>query len=147
MTKAPPHHTRWVAVGGVVAAGVALVRARSLRWGATYEELNTALPGDELVPDADLTATRAVTVDAGAGDVWPWIAQLGQGRGGFYSYDVLENLVGLDIHSADRIVPEWQGIEVGDEVKFPSPGRHERGSRRTRTSPGPARRHPGNAPV
>jgi hypothetical protein len=122
MTKAPPHHTRSVArsvaVGGVVAAGVALLRARSLRWGATYEELNTALPGDELVPDADLTATRAVTVGASAGDVWPWIAQLGQGRGGFYSYDVLENLVGLDIHSADRIVPEWQGIDVGDEVKF-----------------------------
>jgi hypothetical protein len=50
--------------------------------------------------------------------VWPWIAQLGEGRGGFYSYDFLENLVGLDIHSAERIVSEWQPIEVGDEVKF-----------------------------
>ena len=69
------------------------------------------------MPDADLTATRAVTVDAGADGVWPWIAQLGQGRGGS-SYDVLENLVGLDIHSAERIVSEWQAIEVGDEVKF-----------------------------
>ena len=102
----------------MVAAGVALLRARSLRWGASDEELNIALPGDELVPDADLIATRAVTVGAGADGVWPWIAQLGQGRGGFYSYDFLENLVGLDIHSADRIVPEWQGIDVGDEVKF-----------------------------
>ena len=109
---------RTVAAGGAAAIVVAALRARSLRWGATDEELNTALPGDELVPHADLTATRAVTVDAGADDVWPWIAQLGQGRGGFYSYDVLENLVGLDIHSADRIVPEWQGIDVGDEVKF-----------------------------
>ena len=109
---------RTVAAGGAAAIVVAALRARSLRWGATHEELDTALPGDELVPHADLTATRAVTVDAGADDVWPWIAQLGQGRGGFYSYDVLENLVGLDIHSADRIVPEWQGIEVGDEVKF-----------------------------
>jgi hypothetical protein len=129
MTEAPPRRTRaaapWrrpvarsVAVGGVVAAGVALLRTRSLSWGATDEELNIALPGDELVPDADLTATRAVTVDAGADGVWPWIAQLGQGRGGFYSYDFLENLVGLDIHSAERIVPEWQAIEVGDEVKF-----------------------------
>jgi hypothetical protein len=89
-----------------------------LRWGATDEELNIALPGDELVPDADLTATRAVTVEAGADAVWPWIAQLGQGRGGFYSYDFLENLAGLDIHSAERVVPEWQAIEVGDEVKF-----------------------------
>jgi hypothetical protein len=48
--------------------------------------------------------------------VWPWIAQLGQGRGGFYSYDRLENLVGCDIHSADRIVPEWQDVAVGDEL-------------------------------
>ena len=70
------------------------------------------------MPDADLTATRAVTVEAGVDGVWPWIAQLGQGRGGFYSYDFLENLVGLDIHSAERIVSEWQAIEVGDEVRF-----------------------------
>jgi hypothetical protein len=129
MTKAPPRPTRattrWrravarsVAVGGVAATGVALLRARSLRWGATDEELNIALPGDELVTDADLTATRAVTVDSDAKGVWPWIAQLGQGRGGFYSYDFLENLVGLDIHSADRIVLEWQGIDIGDEVRF-----------------------------
>ncbi len=89
-----------------------------MRWGASDEELKIALPGDELVPDADLTATRAVTVEAGVDGVWPWIAQLGQGRGGFYSYDFLENLVGLDIHSAERIVSEWQAIEVGDEVRF-----------------------------
>ena len=89
-----------------------------MSWGATIEEVRSALPGDELVPDADLTATRAITIDAGAEGVWPWIAQLGQGRGGFYSYDFLENLVGLDIHSAEGIVPEWQGIEVGDEVRF-----------------------------
>ena len=56
---------------------------------------------------ADLTATRAVTIRAGADVVWPWIAQLGQGRGGFYSYDFLENLVGCDIHSAERVVAEW----------------------------------------
>jgi hypothetical protein len=87
-----------------------------LRWGATDGELKVALLGDELVPDADLTATRAVTVRAGADGVWPWIAQLGQGRGGFYSYDVLENLVGCDIHSAERVVPEWQSIDVGDAV-------------------------------
>jgi hypothetical protein len=114
-------HRRWlnarlVAVGGVVAAGVALVRARCLRWGATDEELQVVLPGDALVGAADLTATRAVTVGAGAGEVWPWIAQLGQGRGGFYSYDCVENLVGCDIHSAERVVAEWQSIAVGDAV-------------------------------
>jgi hypothetical protein len=109
---------RSVVAGGAVAVSVALLRARYLRWGATDEEVNLVLPGDELVPHADLTATRAVTVAAAAGGVWPWIAQLGQGRGGFYSYDFLENLVGCDIHSADRIVPEWQPIDVGDEVNL-----------------------------
>jgi hypothetical protein len=63
-------------------------------------------------------ATRAITVHAPAAQVWPWIAQLGQGRGGFYSYDTLENLVGCDIHSADRIVPQWQDLKVGDQVKL-----------------------------
>jgi hypothetical protein len=87
-----------------------------LRWGATDDELNDTLPGDGLVPAADLTATRAVTVHAPADRVWPWLAQLGQGRGGFYSYDLLENLVGCDIHSAERVVPEWQSIGVGDAV-------------------------------
>jgi hypothetical protein len=107
---------RLVAVGGAVAAGIAVVRARYLRWGATDVELKAVLPGDELVPDADLTATRAITVRAAADVVWPWIAQLGQGRGGFYSYDFLENLMGCDIHTAARVVPEWQSIDVGDTI-------------------------------
>jgi hypothetical protein len=89
-----------------------------LRWGATDDEVEAILPGDDLVSDANVTATRAVTVRAAVADVWPWIAQLGQGRGGFYSYDFLENLVGCDMHSADRIVPEWQSIDVGAEVKL-----------------------------
>jgi hypothetical protein len=107
-----------IALGSAAAAAIAFLRGRYLRWGATDEEAYMALAGDELLPDADLTATRAVTVRAAAAGVWPWIAQLGQGRGGFYSYDFLENLVGCDIHSADRIVPEWQDISVGDEVRF-----------------------------
>ena len=69
--------------------------------------------------EPDLTATRAITVRASADQVWPWIAQLGQGRGGFYSYDVLENLVGCDIHSADRIVPEWQALAAGRRGQAP----------------------------
>jgi len=91
-------------------------RHRQLRWGATDLELEQSLPGDGLIANADLSATRAITVRASAAQVWPWIAQLGQGRGGFYSYDFLENLVGCDIQSADAIVPEWQGIGVGDNV-------------------------------
>jgi hypothetical protein len=108
-----------VAAAGISAAATYVVIARpQLSWGATDEESHASLPGDELIGRADLTATRAITIHATAEQVWPWIAQLGQGRGGFYSYDYLENLIGCDIHSADRIVPEWQDVRVGDQVRF-----------------------------
>lgn len=109
---------------GLVALGIAtwdyilFGRSRQLRWGAADEDVATTLPGDEIVPDADLTATRCITIQRRTADVWPWIAQLGQGRGGLYSYDGLENLVGCDIHSADRIVPEWQSVQVGDQMRL-----------------------------
>ncbi len=108
----------FTAIGGGLAAYVLLVRPRQLRWGATDQESGSPLPGDDLIPSPNLAATRAVSVRASAEQVWPWIAQLGQGRGGFYSYDALENLVGCDIHSADGIVPEWQAIAVGDTVNL-----------------------------
>ena len=104
------------AVIGSAAAYFLVVRPWQLRWGATDEERGVTLDGDDLLPNPDLVATRAITVHALADQVWPWIAQLGQGRGGFYSYDALENLVGCDIHSADRVVPEWQDLKVGDQV-------------------------------
>jgi len=112
-----PRHLGAV-TGGAVVAYVLLGRTRQLRWGATDQEVSKPLPGDDFIPLADLTATRAITIRAAVDEVWPWIAQLGQGRGGFYSYDFVENLVGCDIHSADRIVPEWQALEVGDAVKL-----------------------------
>jgi hypothetical protein len=105
-------------IGGAATAYTLLARRWQLRWGTTDKESEEQLPGDDLIENADITATRAITIRASADQVWPWIAQLGQGRGGFYSYDFLENLVGCDIHSADRIVPEWQDVEVGDEVRF-----------------------------
>jgi hypothetical protein len=107
-----------IGIGGAVAAYVLLARPRQLRWGATDQESDGPLPGDDFIANPGLSATRAISVRASADRVWPWIAQLGQGRGGFYSYDFLENLVGCDIHSADRIVPEWQDVAVGDEVKL-----------------------------
>lgn len=97
---------------------VLLARPWYLHWGATDDERGMALPGDELIREPDLEATRAITVRASAVDVWPWIAQLGQGRGGFYSYEALENLVGCDIQNADSVVPEWQTVAVGDEVRL-----------------------------
>jgi len=99
-------------------AAVPLIRLghqRQLTWGATPQEVAGMLPGDELGP-ADLVATRAIDIDAPPSAVWPWLVQMGQGRGGFYSYDALENLVGLGIHSAERIEPQWQGLAVGDPV-------------------------------
>jgi hypothetical protein len=94
------------------------MRFRYLRWGATHQEVGCSLPGDDLIPNADMVATRAITIRAAADRVWPWIAQLGQGRGGFYSYDWLENLVGCNIHSSDRVLLELQDIKVGDEIRL-----------------------------
>lgn len=111
-----------VATGALTAAAVAgtvaTLRSRALRWGATRTEVDSALPGDDLIVHPGLCATRAITIRADAAAVWPWVAQLGQGRGGFYSYDALENLIGCNIHSADVIVPEWQSIAVGDEIRL-----------------------------
>jgi hypothetical protein len=112
-----------MAACGVVLGLTMLGRARFLRWGATSDEVRDDLPGDDLVTDADLVATRALTMRCTSDAAWPWIAQLGQGRGGFYSYDFLENLAGCDIQSADRIVAAWQRVCVGDEVRlFPDGG-------------------------
>jgi hypothetical protein len=98
-----------------------LLRRASLRWGASEAEIDLVLPGDDLLAQAHLCATRAITITATPEAIWPWIAQLGQGRGGFYSYDFLENLVGGDIHSADRIAEEWQNIGVGEQINL-APG-------------------------
>ena len=113
-----PRYVGVTAIAGAAAAYILLARSRLLRSGATDQEFDQSLPGDDLIGHADLTATRAITIRASAEQVWPWIAHLGQGRGGFYSYDFLENLMGCGIHSADRIVREWQDAEVGDEVRL-----------------------------
>ena len=103
-------------------AGVAAVAYRRCfdpwhqRWGATDGELGLRLPGDELLAGPAHQITRAITIEASREDVWPWLVQLGADRGGFYTYDWLENLFGLDIHNADDIVDEWQDLEVGDVV-------------------------------
>jgi hypothetical protein len=90
------------------------MRGRVVNWGATPDEVSARMPGDELLEDADLTATRAITVDAPPSSIWPWLAQMGVGRGGAYTYDWIERLFGLDIHNVDRIVPELQNLQVGD---------------------------------
>ncbi len=108
--------------GAALAAGAGAVaypvffRRRCLSWGATAEEMSRKLPGDELLTDPDIVSTRAVTIDAPAGAVWPWLVQMGSGRGGAYTYDWIENLFGLGMHSADEILPQFQDLKVGDEL-------------------------------
>ena len=110
---------RWLLPATVTVAAVGALRALSgwhERWGATAEELSASLPGDDLVAEPASQSTRAITVRAPSAAVWPWVVQLGADRAGFYSYDWLENLFGLGIHSADEVVPEWQHRAVGDLV-------------------------------
>lgn len=111
--------TRGMIAAATTVLGVALyprVRRGGLTCGATEEEVRATLPGDELLTVTDLVATRAVSIGAAPADVWPWLAQMGSGRGGLYSYDRLENLLGCDMHSADDVVAQWQDIRVGDLV-------------------------------
>lgn len=81
------------------------------RWGSTVEEMNMLLPGDELVQKPKVGYTHAITILKPKEEVWPWLAQIGQGRGGFYSYQWLENLVGCQIYNTDEILPEYQNLE------------------------------------
>ena len=105
-------------VGVAVAAYPALLRTRCLTWGATSDEINRQMPGDDLVPDPDLVATRAVTIAAPPHAIWPWLVQMGSGRGGVYTYDWIENLFGLGMHSASEILPQFQDLDVGDVLRW-----------------------------
>src|SRR5438045_4536261 len=98
-----------------------LLRRPILTWGASSEEATSRLPGDEFFEDADGVSTRAITIDAPAATVWPWLAQMGPSpRGGAYTYNWIENLLGPDMHSVDRVLPELQHPEVGDTLGLDS---------------------------
>jgi hypothetical protein len=98
-----------------------MLRDPILTCGATADEAHARLPGDELLEDADGVATRAITVDAPASAVWPWLAQMGPSpRGGAYTYDWIENLLGLNMHSSDRVLPEYQHPVAGESLGFGS---------------------------
>ncbi|MBX3056388.1 MAG: hypothetical protein KF770_07945 [Anaerolineae bacterium] len=87
-------------------------------WGATDEEIEATLPGDDMVPNANLRSTKGITIQAPPEAIYPWLLQIGVDRGGMYSYDWLENLFGLNVHTTDQIVPEYQNVQVGDFWRF-----------------------------
>jgi hypothetical protein len=94
----------------------ALTRRRVATWGSSDDEVAEHLPGDELIGDPATSTTRAVTIEAPADVVWSWLVQIGTDRGGWYTYDRLERLAGVDVHNADERRDEWQHLEVGDRV-------------------------------
>ncbi len=95
-----------------------LARPYHMRWGATREESIAAMPGDHFITATSEHSTRAITIYAPAPIVWEWIIQLGQGRGGFYSYDWLENLFAAKMVNSDQILPTAQIQKLGDHVSF-----------------------------
>ena len=105
-----------MAVFGAVALYRMRVRPWMYTWGASDDEITAVLPGDELVSAHTPRTTRALTIDAPIAAVWPWLAQIGEDRGGFYSYSVLERAVGAHIENANTVHPEWQDVHVGDTV-------------------------------
>ena len=109
----------WKMAGSAIAgAGLLAARRYYRNWGTTKEECEAPLPGDELVGEPTIQTTEGVWIDAAASAVWPWLVQMGQDRGGMYSYEKLENLVGLKHRNADRIHPEWQHLSVGDVIRL-----------------------------
>lgn len=125
---------RLLAVIALILAYVFVLRERLANFGARADEVASVLPGDSLLPDADGVTTRAITIDAPPSAVWPWLAQVGPApRGGIYTFDWIENLFKLDMHSADEILPEFQNPQVGERITFGpnemefaeiEPGRH-----------------------
>lgn len=95
-----------------------LTRPWYAHWGSTRDEQQRPLPGDDIVSAPRLVTTRAITIRATPAGIWPWLVQMGHGRGGLYSYQKLENLARCDIHNANRIHPEWQALAVGDRIGF-----------------------------
>jgi len=104
-------------IGGAALMGVHMMlfpflRGYRARWGVTGEEARASLPGDELVPNPKISMTWGITINAPVEAVWPWVVQIGQGRGGFYSYQFLENITGAEIYNADRILSEHQELPL-----------------------------------
>ena len=115
--------TLWILALVYLAAYLLIFRHKSHRWGATGAERRQSLPGDDLVPVTKVGYTQAITIHAASEEVWPWLVQVGYGRGGWYSHEWVFRILGADDfhdgnHSANRIIPELQILKVGDTIKI-----------------------------
>jgi len=108
----------WAGGVALALAGVAgyllVLRPKHLRWGATDADLRRAMAGDEIVSRPNYLTNRAITIRARPEHIWPWLAQMGEGRGGFYSYTGIERLMGMRVVNAESILPEFQVLQVGE---------------------------------
>lgn len=120
MTNKSKRVLLWTATAFAVSAigYLAYVRPRHLKWGTRAGEDESKLPGDDLLEGEVGMATHAITINAPPENVWPWIAQIGQNKAGFYSFTLLENMVGCHMRNANTVHPEWQAIKQGDTVLF-----------------------------
>jgi len=116
---------RLVVLGaGVIYAYLRLVRPHVLDGGSTPEEAIAALPGDDILAHTAIQTTRAISIDASTEVTWKWLVQMGpRPRGGVYTYDWIERVLGLDIENADRILPEYQHMDVGSKWSLSKKGK------------------------
>lgn len=124
--KMAKHEDTWHDVGDGISGALSMLfdlstpflRSARTHWGLTEEEANRAYPGDDLLPNPRWGYTHAVDINASAADVWPYVAQIGQEKAGFYSYQWLENLAGCDVQNTDLVHREWQSVAVGDTLRL-----------------------------
>ena len=115
---------RDVGEGLVGAAGMALdlvtpfLREKRSHWGTSAQEAAARWPGDERVPTPKWSWTHGVEIGRPVEAVWPWLAQIGLQKGGFYSYQWLENLAGCGVQNADHLHPQWQAPQVGEDFRL-----------------------------
>jgi hypothetical protein len=116
-------HLRFLFEGleGIIALALAvcswpITKSRLLNWGAKPEEISERWPGDQLVPYQQSTSTRAVPINSPPESIWPWIVQLGLGRAGFYSYELIERIGGIPVINIESIESRWQLLSPGDEI-------------------------------
>lgn len=100
-----------------MAVYIGIVHPWYMKWGAVSAEVSKPLPGDNLIPAPRHESLRVITINAPPEKVWPWLIQIGQDKAAFYSYDWLENLLGVGYRNGDKIVPEWQGLQQGGFIR------------------------------